>query len=144
LGAGSIAGGCRLIDGDVDAHIRGRDRDRAIERSPVAERVDQGFRLVLGHAAEVELEVDGVEEVNIRPDWVGGVHRAADGDGDGGKGYGLGASDGLKQLDAARGDGGEEELGGCDFLTGAAVVDGAIHDVVMVADTGEDPAKDVG
>jgi len=45
----------------LDLHIRGRDRDRAIERSPAFEFLDQQLCVRVVHSLQLELKADGIE-----------------------------------------------------------------------------------
>jgi hypothetical protein len=46
----------------LDMNVWGRDRDRAVERSPALEFLDELFCVVVGHAFHPEPEAHRVEE----------------------------------------------------------------------------------
>ena len=49
----------------ADLYIRGRDRDRSVERSALLEPIDERIRLLFGDARKREIECDGVERSHV-------------------------------------------------------------------------------
>ncbi len=43
-------------------NIRGRDRDRTVQRSPALECLNQLLRVLIGYALHLELEANGIEQ----------------------------------------------------------------------------------
>jgi len=55
-----------LLDPVFDDGVRGRDRDRAVERSPALERLDELTGLLVGHPPEDEGQLRGVQHGRLR------------------------------------------------------------------------------
>src|SRR5262249_29062110 len=97
----------RLLSGarvHLDLNVRGRNCDRAVERSTPLEGVDEFGALLLGDSFEIELETDRVEKGNVRTHRVRAIHDAGSCDGNGAERNAFVSGDDLQELHTARGD----------------------------------------
>ena len=67
-----------IFNDEFDLHIWGRNCDRAVQRSPALEGLDQLPPLLFGDAFHAEIQAHGVEQGDIRAHRVGAVDDAAD------------------------------------------------------------------
>ena len=64
----------------LDMNVWGRDRDRAVERSPALEFLDELFCVVVSYPFHPEAEAHGVEQRHVRSHRLGAIHQALDSD----------------------------------------------------------------
>src|SRR5204862_7914404 len=65
-------------DRPIDLHVRGRDRDRSVQRSPSLERLHQRSGLILVHASQREPQANPIEDSQVGPYRVRTVDHAFD------------------------------------------------------------------
>jgi len=124
-------------------HLCGRDRDRAVQRSPPLESLDQRRGLGIVRARELEVERDRVERREIGARLLRPVARTVDAHRYGSERYLLVARDHVYKLNAACGDRREEDLDGRDFLARTAILHWAVDDEVVIADAAQHAAEGV-
>jgi hypothetical protein len=64
---------------NFDLDLRGRNCDRAVERSPSLEAVDQLPTLLLRDSLEVKLQADSVEQADVWTGWLAAILKSLDG-----------------------------------------------------------------
>src|SRR5262245_39360645 len=121
------------LDADFHFHIRRRNCDAAVERSSALEAFDEVAALRLGNAGQLKPEVNEVEDREVAAHRIRAVDGALDLDADPRRRELTLPRDHLHELDAASGDARQEKLRGRDGLAGAAVLDRAINDEMLVA-----------
>jgi hypothetical protein len=128
---------------NFDLDVRGRNCDRAVERSTALEEGDEFRALLLSHTLEVEPQADGIEESDIRADGPGAVHLAGDRDARPAERDASVLRQHLQKLDTAGGNTGKEDLAGRDRFSGAAVLDRPVHHEVVIPASAENASESV-
>jgi len=90
------------LDMDFGLNVGGRNCDRAVEWSPALEARNEIGALLGCHAAELQLNAHGVEEIDVLADGGAGILGGLDGRVDGPQRHVLLLCQDLDQLDAAR------------------------------------------
>src|SRR5580765_4370632 len=128
----------------LDFNLRGRNCDRAVERSTPLEAFDEIVRLRRVDAAHAEPQRDRREQAHVVAGALARVEHALDAGAHPAEREAVVAGEDLDQLDAARGDAREEQFGGPDGLAGAAVGYRTIGDQMLVSSADQHPSEDVG
>jgi hypothetical protein len=103
-------------------HIRGRNCDRAVERSPALEPLDQKAALLFRNPFHPKMQVHGVEQCHVGPHWSGAIKVALDIHCDSAQREGLRLGQHLHEFNSAARDTRKKQFGRSDGLAGAAVL----------------------
>lgn len=128
----------------LDLDIGGRDRDRAEQRSPSLEPIDQLFGTSLGHALDLDLHPDAVEQPVLRVRLVVGIDLGVDTNVYVAEWNAVVAREHLEELHGAARNAAKEQLAGHQCLAGKAVPRRPIHRHMMVPGVQLHPSEDVG
>src|SRR5262245_13297128 len=126
-----------------DMNLWGRDRDRAVERSPAFELLHEQPRLLVLDALHSKLNTYRVKQRNIRPRRLGTIHQSVNCD--------LNALQRdlrrlrqyLNQFHSARSNGSHEHFSGGDFFAGAAILFRPIDHEMVISSVAQNSAKSV-
>src|SRR5215813_6416108 len=129
---------------DLDLHVRRRNCDAAVERSPAFEALDEVAALRLRDTLETEAQADRVEHREIAPYRIAAVDRPLDLDVHRPRCDLLFLADDLHQIDAASGYPRQEVFRGRDGLPGTAVLHGTVDYEMMVAGIAQHPSERIG
>jgi hypothetical protein len=66
------------LDVEVDLDIRGRNCDRAVERSPALEECNELGTLLIGYSLQMKLQPDRVEHADVLPHRVVAIYCSGD------------------------------------------------------------------
>jgi hypothetical protein len=128
---------------DLDLDIGGRDRDRAEQRSPSFETIDQLLGSRLRHALDLDPHLDPVEQHVVGVGLIVGVELGVDLYVDISDRHTVVTREHLEQLHGTGRHAAQKQLAGHELLTGKSVPGRPVHREMVVSGTQVHPAEDI-